>query len=109
MLDYLRHLRVYLYTGTTPASYTLGLIEAMLSGVPVVSITANSWQAPSPLFEGHEIAECGAWTAEAGRSILCHFLDEPGAAVIWSKKQRQRAIDLFDVATVGAQWREFLG
>ena len=81
----------------------------MLSGVPVVSITANNWRGPGPLFEGHEITECGAATPEAGQSILRHFLDEPGAARIWSQKQRQRAIDLFDVAKVGQQWREFLG
>src|SRR6185369_16408105 len=35
MLAYLRHVRAYLYTGTHPASYTLGLMEEMLSGVPV--------------------------------------------------------------------------
>ena len=34
MLDYLRRCRVYLYTGTQPASYTLGLMEAMLTGIP---------------------------------------------------------------------------
>jgi hypothetical protein len=38
MRDYLRRIRAYLYTGTQPASYTLGLIEAMMTGVPVVSI-----------------------------------------------------------------------
>jgi glycosyltransferase involved in cell wall biosynthesis len=38
MRDYLRAARCYLYTGTQPASYTLGLIEAMMTGVPVVSI-----------------------------------------------------------------------
>jgi hypothetical protein len=47
MLDYLRHIRAYLYTGTTPASYTLGLIEAMLSGVPVVSIMPEAWKGPT--------------------------------------------------------------
>ena len=35
---YLRRIRAYLYTGTVPASYTLGLIEAMMTGVPIVSI-----------------------------------------------------------------------
>src|SRR5438552_11850672 len=54
MREYLRHLRTYLYTGTTPASYTLGLIEAMLSGVPVVSIGSEAWAGPADLFEGAE-------------------------------------------------------
>ncbi len=38
MQELLRSARVYLYTGTQPASYTLGLIEAMMTGIPVVSI-----------------------------------------------------------------------
>ena len=35
----LRAHRAYLYTGTQPASYTLGLIEAMMTGIPIVSIS----------------------------------------------------------------------
>ena len=38
MKAWLRAGRAYLYTGTQPASYTLGLIEAMMTGIPVVSI-----------------------------------------------------------------------
>ena len=38
MQGWLRKSRAYLYTGTQPASYTLGLIEAMMTGIPVVSI-----------------------------------------------------------------------
>jgi hypothetical protein len=111
MLDYLRHIRVYLYTGTTPASYTLGLIEAMMSGVPVVSIGAEAWGERfdgADLFEGPEIVG-NAWeaTASAGR-LLQDCLDAPAFAAWGSQVHRQRAVDLFDVAKVGAQWREFL-
>jgi hypothetical protein len=53
MRDYLRRIRAYLYTGTQPASYTLGLIEAMMTGVPVVSIgpdhmTWHPWPVRGP-------------------------------------------------------------
>jgi hypothetical protein len=34
----LRYERVFFYTGTQPASYTLGFIEAMMTGIPIVSI-----------------------------------------------------------------------
>jgi hypothetical protein len=111
MLDYLAHLRTYLYTGTTPASYTLGLIEAMLAGVPVVSIGPEAWAGPSELFEGSEIVDGSHAYAhvEAARRMLVRLLN-------WSDDMlrrdsdcmRQRAIDLFDVARVGPQWVEFL-
>ena len=109
MLDYLRHLRVYLYTGTTPASYTLGLIEAMLSGVPVVSIGPGAWNGPDALFEGHEIANEAHDDPWDARIRLRDLLSDAAFAAKFSVQARQRALDLFDVATVGAQWREFLG
>jgi hypothetical protein len=68
MRDYLRRIRAYLYTGTQPASYTLGLIEAMMTGVPVVSIGPDHMTWQRDLFEGHEIAK------PAGR----HDDDYPG-------------------------------
>jgi hypothetical protein len=58
MVEYLRHIRAYLYTGTQPASYTLALIEAMMTGVPVVSIGPGYMWVPD-LFEGHELARSG--------------------------------------------------
>lgn len=109
MLDYLRHLRAYLYTGTTPASYTLGLIEAMLSGVPMVSMGPEAWRGPSALFEGHEIAwPHGYDDALTAGTVAGTLLDETEIAAGLSDRVRERAIDLFDVATVGPQWVEFL-
>src|SRR5207344_2678522 len=49
MRDYLRRIRVYLYTGTRPASYTLGLIEAMMTGTPVLCIGPGAFQPPQLL------------------------------------------------------------
>jgi hypothetical protein len=108
MLDYLRHLRAYLYTGTTPASYTLGLIEAMLSGVPIVSIGPDAWRGPENLFEGHEIAGTGHNHPVPARDQIAWILSHPRDAAVESIAIRQRAIDLFDVATIGPQWTEFL-
>jgi hypothetical protein len=124
MLDWLRWARVYLYTGTRPASYTLGLIEAMLSGVPIISIGARAW---GDSWGGEDLFEAAsAWhgigkTAPSilpfdatfedpakARNAICTLLDYPDKAATISKGQRARAIELFDVATVGAQWREFL-
>lgn len=103
MLDYLRQAAVYLYTGTVPASYTLGLIEALMVGVPVVSIGPGAWQGPSALFEGHELA--WEWTDDPAqaRSIL------EG----WMRGERTpptvSSAGLFDVRKVGLQWAALLG
>ena len=109
MLEYLRRIRTYFYTGTIPASYTLGLIEAMLSGVPVVAIgllpPSLDWQWVADISEAEDIANPG---------LLLHhipldaYLRSHEYAARRGAEQRARAIEMFDVATVGAQWREFL-
>jgi glycosyltransferase involved in cell wall biosynthesis len=110
MKAWLRVARVYLYTGTQPASYTLGLIEAMMTGIPVVSIGPSHMRVfpyGHLLFEGHEIA--GEWSddpAEA-RDELAVLLEEP--LTFRSDVVRARAIELFGINTIREQWREFLG
>jgi hypothetical protein len=109
MREYLRRARAYLYTGTTPASYTLGLIEAMLSGVPVVSIGPGAWAGPDALFEGHEIVGFAASTPDGARTLLNSTLNEPDVARLRSERGRQRAVDLFGMDTIGPRWQAFLG
>lgn len=132
--EYLRSIRVYLYTGTQPASYTLGLIEAMMTGVPVVSIGPSQMWAPD-LFEGHEIASIPNPWAYLRRDVDVDVLGNTGPwrSVMWaddpakartgllallsgdwdppeaSRVQRQRAIDLFGIDTIGRQWTDYLG
>ena len=108
MIGALRSARCYLYTGTTPASYTLGLIEAMLSGIPVVSIGKGAWSGPGDLFEGDEIAGLAFDDPARARDALMAYLKSPGAAATDSMTVRERAIDLFDVAKIGPQWDDFL-
>lgn len=108
MLDYLRHIRVYLYTGTRPASYTLALIEAMMSGVPTLSISAEDWGKGwdgADLFEGDEITYSAA-APYLARDTLAKALGS--VEIETSRIMRQRAIDLFGIETIGAQWRAFL-
>jgi hypothetical protein len=104
MLDYLRHIRCYLYTGTQPASYTLALMEAMLSGVPVVSMGPESWWMPD-LFEGREITCRGSDDPLEARGILSRLLSMKDP----NPPERHRALELFDVAHIGPQWAAFLG
>jgi hypothetical protein len=120
MREVLRTARVYCYTGTQPASYTLGLIEAMMTGIPVVSI-GPKWMSVFPygpdLFEGHEIATAGMTflngeydvndPAQAKFLVTVLLGDGPEADAL-SRHQRQRAIELFGIDTIREQWREFL-
>ena len=130
MRQWLRSSRAYLYTGTQPASYTLGLIEAMMTGIPVVSI-GPSWMRAFPygpaLFEGHELTgkRPGLWggqwveddtvrqldfddPTDARLALRC-LLDDEDMARQMGADQRQRAIELFGRETVGRAWRDFLG
>ena len=109
MLDYLRQASAYLYTGTVPASYTLGLMEALLIGVPVVSIGPDAWAGPGALFEGHELAfPLVADTPELARDMLRRLIEDRPYAAMVSAEQRLRAQALFDVAVVGKQWQKLL-
>jgi glycosyltransferase involved in cell wall biosynthesis len=112
MKAWLRNARVYLYTGTQPASYTLGLIEAMMTGIPVVSI-GPSWMRVFPygpdLFEGHEIAHHYYDDPQDARDAIRDLLDESKTFHGSSAIQRNRAIELFGIDTIREQWRDFLG
>ena len=107
MRQYLRRARAYIYTGTYPASYTLGLIEAMLSGVPVVSIGPKAFG--SELFEGHDIVGWGFDDPTTAAKWLRHYLDDPELAATDSPLVREKAAYFFGMDTIGPQWTAFLG
>lgn len=108
-LDHLPKARAYLYTGTTPASYTLGLIEAMMVGVPVVSIGPKAWAGPPELFEGHEIVDRYDCDPAVVRRMLVDLLENEAAAKDASRFARGRAVGMFGMDTIGPQWVAFLG
>ena len=113
MHQLLRSARAYIYTGTQPASYTLGFIEAAMTGTPVVSIGPKAWGTFFPyspaLFEAHEMS--WAWSddpAEA-RKVLNELLGDHDKARVASEFQRGRALELFSKDVVGAAWKAYLG
>lgn len=108
MLAYLRRAGAYLYTGTVPASYTLGLIEALAVGVPIISIGPGAWQGPDRLFEGHELAGANFDRPEDAHTALVEVLRNQDAASELSAESRRLAT-LFDVGRVGQRWRDLLG
>ena len=122
MRQALRDHRAYLYTGTQPASYTLGLIEAMMTGIPVVSITPDFMRVfpyGPDLFEGMDIVEFGSLPVSVVGSLaqvvlnthemLSDLLRFDERAANHSRAMRSRAIELFGIATIGPQWQSYLG
>jgi glycosyltransferase involved in cell wall biosynthesis len=112
MRDYLRRIRAYVYTGTQPASYTLGLIEAMMTGVPIVSIGRSRMDlfpyGPA-LFEAADLAWRSYDDPADAREELRHLINDPRYAAEVSLVMRTRALDHFRPEQVGAQWKAFLG
>jgi hypothetical protein len=116
MREYLRRCRAYVYTGTQPASYTLGLIEALMTGVPTISMSPATWWEPD-LFEGHELAPWVADSPEAARAWLTATLDAPlrwrrdnGSTPLRESAQiRKQAIEVFGIESIAPQWAAFLG
>ena len=109
MAHTLQHARAYVYCGTNPAPYTLALMEAMMAGVPTVSIGPGAWMGPEPLFEGHLLASDYADDPYQARDKLARILADDGWAATLSAEMRDRAVELFGIERVGAQWAEFLG
>ncbi len=104
----LRTSRCYLYTGTQPASYTLGLIEAMMTGIPVVSIGPEHMQIfpyGPKLFEGHELA--GDW--DDNPAVVRQHLEILLRTPLVGDEGRDWAIENFGRDKIAAQWRAFLG
>ncbi|HWE81437.1 MAG TPA: hypothetical protein VG265_07290 [Gaiellaceae bacterium] len=112
MLGCLQRARCYLYTGTQPASYTLGLLEALMVGIPVVSI-GPAWMDVFPygpqLFEGHELAPFWSDDPRLARCELEDLLDDGAHAVSVSVRQRQRAVEMFGLKQASDGWRAYLG
>lgn len=112
MQKYLQLARAYLYTGTQPASYTLGFIEAMMTGIPIVSI-GSSWMRMLPygpaLFEASELALLGYDDPAQARSVLIDLLSDRTYNRTISVLQREKAIAYFGMDKIGKEWKAFLG
>lgn len=115
MQSYLSTGRAFLFTGSQPASYTLGLIEAMMAGIPTVSI-GKSWMridygghTSEEMFEGHMLAPLSYDDpAEAHHALRQLIFDDDLAKQVSEATQHNARVH-FDRDKVGKQWKEFLG
>lgn len=116
MKKVLRDHRVYFYTGTHPASYTLGFIEALMTGIPVVAIGPGLGNAPFlPEQQTYEIpyilrnGENGFWSDDINtlREWIQILLDNKESAHKIGQGGRLKAMELFGKEKIKNQWKEF--
>jgi hypothetical protein len=111
MKELLRTSRAYVATGTQPASYVLNFIEALMTGIPVVSLGPD-WFCILPyghlMLEMHELSPL--WTndpAEARKHLAALLFDHDYAKSV-SAAQREFAIKTFGIDTIKEQWASYL-
>lgn len=117
-LERYRTARVYMYHGTYPASYTLTIMEAMMTGIPVVSVGPRLGNGPmftqQETFEVPEIIENGVSGFVSDnigelRDHIDHLLKDKERARVISMYGRKRAIELFGKHKIRSEWEKYLG
>jgi len=107
--------RVFVYTGTYPASYTLGFIEAMMTGIPVVAIgerLADIRLYPMQTYEVDKIIKhkengiCSENINEL-RDLISSLLTDINDAKRIGEAGRKTAIELFSKKVIKPQWEAF--
>lgn len=117
MMRILRDQRVYFYTGTYPASYTLAFIEAWSSGIPIVAVGRRLWEIQADrrgeVYEIPDLITSGVdgFVSDDIEQLQAHirlllrdheFAKQISAAAVASARRR------FDHATIRDRWGEFL-
>lgn len=116
MKQKMRDARVYFYTGTQPASYTLNFIEALMTGVPIVALGpkyANSLQLAGDTYEIPDIIQNGVngfWSDDIDelRGYIKSLVNKKSLANHISAGGRETAIKLFGKESVKMYWSKFL-
>lgn len=112
----LRGNRVYFYFGTIPAPYTLSLIEAMMTGIPVVavgSVLREHHAYPWPNYEIPEIITNGVNGYVSDnipelRSYIQNLMDDGELAMRIGEAGRKTAIEFFSKKQKVLEWADFL-
>ena len=114
--EMLRMNRVYFYTGTFPASYTLNFIESWMTGIPVVAIgprlgNASFFQGQST-YEIQDLIEHGVtgFVSDDDEELRANMLMCLGSrefAKQIGEAGRREAIKHFGKKTIKKQWKQF--
>lgn len=109
--------RLYFYTGTHPASYTLNFMEAWMTGIPMVCIGSKHGNAD--YFPGHDLYEIPHLikNEETGfisddvnqlRGYISALLSDPKLAQKVGSAGRAEAIRHFNKDMIKASWKAYL-
>lgn len=113
----MRECGVYVYGGTWPACYTLSIMEAMMTGCPVVAIgdtlartdkfeQLDFYEIPDIITNG--INGFYSDSVDEMRTYVKNLLENPTLAKEIGKAARKRAIELFGRDTIAKQWQDYL-
>ena len=113
----LRDSRVFIYTGTQPASYTLGFMEAFMTGIPIVALGdkwANSMRLAGDTYEIPDFIVNGvngfvSDDLDLLREYTKQLLEDHKLALRIGEMGRDTARDIFSKEKVKFAWKEFLG
>jgi hypothetical protein len=106
--------RVYFYTGTKPASYTLNFMEAWITAIPVVALGPKHGNMPGyNLYEIHRLIENGvngfvSDDIKELQSYIKLLFDDKMVAEDISTQARRTAIATFGKQKALESWQEFL-
>ncbi len=114
LINEYRFNRVFFYTGTIPASYTLSFMEAMMTGIPIVAIGPKLFNKlyKQKTYEVHKLirhGETGFVSDDVGelRHYVTQLLEDDELAESVSGKARSAARGYFGKMEIAAQWNKF--
>lgn len=117
LIEKYRKSRVYFYTGTQPASYTLNFIEAWMSGIPMVAvgskignslnIIGDTYQIPNLITNGVDGFVSDDYNDL--RNHIEYLMTRSSEAERMSIAGRKKAISIFGMEVAKRQWADYLG
>ena len=117
LVDHMGRFACMVYTGTWPASYSLGFIEAMMIGVPMVCLGNSLWfngqnpykglyEIPSIIHDEYNGFVCES--IEYARIKVSEMIYNKHYRSFISENGRKRAIEIFGKETIKKQWINML-
>ena len=104
-----RESRVYFYTCTSPAQYTMNFMEAWMTGMPVVAIGRDlaGYDVETPNLVDNNVD--GLVSDDMGelRRWVEELLEDPSEARRIGEAGRLKAIHYFGKEKIGAKWKTF--
>lgn len=114
LIDILSISGCYLYTGTYPAPYTLNFIEALMSGIPIISIGHEWYRSKFYDYNSEVPAILNAYGINCANnindiiSLYNKFTQDPNYATETSFKQIDIASKMFSVEQNKYKWKEYI-